>query len=48
MPAQKQSKEVKERKEVFPTTVDGTDVNKVYTPDALEKIKMEELPPPGE
>ncbi len=43
-----QKKELKERKGVFTTTIDGTVVNRVYTPADLEEIKMQELPLPGE
>ena len=48
MTEQKQSKELKERKGVFTTTVDGTVVKRLYTSADLEEIGMEELPPPGE
>ena len=48
MSQEKKSQEIKERKEVFTTTVDGTEIKRVYTPADLVETRIEEPPPPGE
>jgi len=45
---EKKSKQMPERKEEFRTTVDGTVVNRVYTPADLEGYKQEDVGLPGE
>ena len=45
---EKKSKQLPERKEEFRTTVDGTVVNRVYTPADLEGHKQEDVGLPGE
>ena len=44
----KKTEEMAERKKEFRTTVDGTVVNRVYTPTDLEGLKQEESSLPGE
>ena len=46
--SEKKTEKMVERKEVFTTTVDGTVVNRVYTPADLEGLKPEEITLPGE
>ena len=48
MAQEKKAKEIKERKDVFTTTIDGTVVNRVYQASDLAEAKIEELPLPGE
>ena len=40
---EKKTKDMTERKKVFTTTVDGTVVNRVYTPSDLGESKQEEI-----
>jgi len=47
MPDEK-SQEIAERKKEFTTTVDGTVVNRVYTPTDLEGLRQEDIGLPGE
>ncbi len=47
MPENK-TEEIAERKKVFATTIDGTVVNRVYTPADLERLRQEEIGLPGE
>ena len=47
MPENK-TEEMAERKKVFTTTVDGTVVNRVYTPADLEEPRQDEISLPGE
>ena len=42
------TEEVVERKKVFTTTVDGTVVNRIYTPADLEELRQETIDLPGE
>jgi len=48
MAQEKKAKEIKERKDVFTTTIDGTVVNRVYQASDLAEAKIEELSLPGE
>ncbi len=48
MSQEKKSPEIKERKAVFTTTVDGTEIKRVYTPADLAEAGMEAPPLPGE
>ncbi|MFC2122630.1 methylmalonyl-CoA mutase [Bacteroidota bacterium] len=48
MSQEKKAKEIKERKDVFTTTIDGTVINRVYQASDLAEAKIEELPLPGE
>jgi len=45
---EKKTEEMTERKKVFTTTVDGTAVSRVYTPDDLEGLTQAEIGLPGE
>jgi methylmalonyl-CoA mutase N-terminal domain/subunit len=45
---EKKTEEMTERKKVFTTTVDGTAVSRVYTPDNLAGLTQEEIGLPGE
>ncbi len=47
MPENK-TEEIAERKKIFTTTIDGTVVNRVYTPADLEGLRQEEIGLPGE
>ncbi len=48
MPQEKKSQEIKERKDVFTTTVDGAEIKRVYTPADLAEARIEAPPLPGE
>jgi len=48
MSQEKKAKEIKERKDVFTTTIDGTVINRVYQAADLAEAKIEEPPLPGE
>ena len=45
---EKKNEEMVERKKVFATTVDGTVVNRIYTPADLEGLRQEDIGLPGE
>jgi methylmalonyl-CoA mutase N-terminal domain/subunit len=45
---EKKTEDMAERKKVFTTTVDGTVVNRVYTPSDLGELRQEEIGLPGE
>ena len=48
MPETKKSKEIAERKPEFKTTIDGTTVNRVYTPADVAGVNQEDVGLPGE
>ncbi|MFC1907456.1 methylmalonyl-CoA mutase [Chloroflexota bacterium] len=48
MSQEKKAKEIKERKDVFTTTIDGTVVNRVYQASDAAEAQIGELPLPGE
>ena len=46
--SEKKTEEMVERKKIFTTTVDGTVVNRIYTPADLEGLRQDEIGHQGE